>query len=404
MTVEWVIPALAIAWLSFAPNAYLFARGLPYLGRRWRAAASPPRRMIIQVTTAGGSPDVVDGILDTVRGYHLGLPIELWVVAEEGDPHAYRCDRVVRVPRSFRTARGTLYKARALEYARLLRASEAVTSLESRVLFLDDDSLPSAAYIRGAFFADVDIAHGSITIRRGAGGSILPYVADHYRTADCVGTCPRYCSRGDVKVVHGEGLVCTAAVEQAVGWDWGQGKVGNKAEDLLFGRRACRLGFRYGYLAEPLYIVSPLTLRELFLQRRRWLWNILSSWRDIDPPHRLFVLGRFGVGFVGIFAAFLTFYIPLTGSSLPLWLSVATGCTTAAFLSFYGFGAWRNTRRRLEVAKALALAWPASLVEAAILVISLIRPPHGFHVVRKALPTVPEALTAPRGGGVAWTR
>ena len=408
MTASWLLVALAIAWLSFAPQIYLFLRGYPYLRRDPPRLVDPPRLMLIQVTTAGRAAEVVDGILDTIRGYGLGLPIETWVVTEEGDTHAYRADRTIPVPRSYGTPRGTRYKARALEYSRELRAAEGLGTADRRVLFLDDDSLPSAAYVRAAYWADVDIAHGSITIRRSREGRLLPNVADHYRTTDCVGTCPRYCAKGDVRVVHGEGLVCLGSVEQAIGWDWGQGRWGNKAEDLLFGRRACLLGLRYGYIPETLYIASPFTIPELFLQRRRWLWNVLSSWRDLDLLHRWFTLARLGSGFIGILAAFLLFYIPLSGTVLPLWLSVATLSTTVAYFGFFGYGAWRNTGRRVEILKAVLLAWPASLCEAGILIASVLRPPTGFAVVRKALvgvPEVPAEGPAPAAaGGLTWSR
>ena len=399
--------ALAIAWLSFAPQIYLFLRGYPYLRRQPPRLVDPPRLMLIQVTTAGRAAEVVDGILDTIRGYGLGLPIETWVVTEEGDTHAYRADRTIPVPRSYGTPRGTRYKARALEYSRELRAAEGLGTADRRVLFLDDDSLPSAAYVRAAFWVDADIAHGSITIRRPPKGRLIPHVADHYRTTDCVGTCPRYCAKGDVRVVHGEGLVCLGSVEQAIGWDWGQGRYGNKAEDLLFGRKACLLGFRYGYIPETLYIASPFTVHELFLQRRRWLWNVLSSWRDLDPLHRWFTLGRLGSGFIGLLAAFLLFYIPLSGTTLPLWLTFATLATTVAYFGFFAVGAWRNTGRRIEVVKAVLLAWPASLCEAGILIASVLRPPKGFAVVRKALVGVPAPSEAPApvsAGGLTWSR
>lgn len=407
LTAIWLLWALAIAWLSFAPQIYLFLRGRPYLRRQPLRVATPPRLMVIQITTAGRAADVVDGILDAIRGYALGLPVETWVVGEEGDAHAYHADRVLLVPRSFRTPKGTLYKARALEYSRLVRAKEGLGTADRRVLFLDDDSLPSAAYVRAAFWADVDIAHGSITIRRSAKGRLIPHVADHYRTTDCVGTCPRYCAEGDVRVVHGEGLVCLGSVEQAIGWDWGQGRFGNKAEDLLFGRRACLLGYRYGYIPETLYIASPFTIRELFLQRRRWLWNVLSAWRDLDPLYRWFTLGRLGSGFIGLLAAFLLFYIPLSGTTLPLWLTIATLATTAAYFGYFGYGAWRNTGRRVEVVKAVLLAWPASLCEAGILIASVVRPPKGFAVVRKDLVGAPAPVETPApvsAGGLTWSR
>lgn len=414
MTADWIYILIGLAWLAFLPNVYLFVRGYPFLGKTASVSAVPPSLFVIQITTVGKSPDVVDGILDAVRGYRLPFSAELWVVAEEADPHPYRSDRTVRVPRSYRCHGGTLYKARALEYARGVRVSEGIETSRTRILFLDDDSLPSREYVVAAYWLDADIAHGSITIQRAVGGSRLAHVADHYRTADCVGTCPRYCRTGAVKIVHGEGLTVHGGVEFAIGWDFGQGRVGNKAEDLLFGRRAVVAGFRYAYIPERLYITSPLTIGALFQQRRRWMWNILSSWGDLDRGHRWFVAGRMASGYVGLMAAFFTVYVPLARITFPLPLAIATGLTTAVFFGFYGFGAWRNTRRGWEVVKALVLAWPATFLEAGILVVAMLRPPRGFHVVAKALPAgmvaVPTVAAAPphgsagAPGGVAWQR
>ncbi len=402
-----LLALIILAWVAFLPNVYLILRGYPFLERPAPRASTPPEKFIIQITTVGRSPEVVDSILGAITAYSLPFPAETWVVTEEGDEHEYPATRVLRTPKAYRTPKGTRYKARALAYAREVRRELGLLTRTTRILFLDDDSLPSREYVVAAYWVGADMAHGSITIRRAPGGGIIPYVADHYRTADCVGTCPRYCSAGKVRVVHGEGMTVTGEVELVVGWDWGQGTVGNKAEDLLFGRRACLLGYSYAYIPERIYIVSPFTIRELYYQRRRWLWNVLSSWADLDPWQRVFTLGRLGGGFIGMIAAGLTLYVPLAHAFLPLWLTLSTASGTAAYFGFFAFGAWRNTRSRVEVLKALLLAWPASITEAAIMVLSFARPPHGFHVVRKALPT---ALTAARpasggaAGGVSWQR
>lgn len=390
MTPAWVFWLIGIAWFSFVPNLYLLLRGMPHRLDRYPVATDLPKRFIVQITTVGSSPHVVDGIIEAIRRYSLPVRCEMWILTEEGDNHPYPADRIIRTPKNYVTPTRALRKTRALHYGRALRIREGLDLATTRILYLDDDSLPSEAYVRAAQRIDRDIAHGGVTIRRAERGNRVVYVADHYRTADCVATCPRYCGKGDVKVVHGEGMVATGEVEKVIGWDFGPGL---KAEDLIFGRRASR-SFRYGYIPEQLYISSPKSIRDLFKQRRRWYWATIESFWELDFGHRLFLMGRMANGYVGILAAFFMFYVPIAGIQLPPALFWSTLACLVGFFGFFAYGGWLNTRSRWEAAAAVVLAWPACFVEGGVLIGSLLFRRTSFDVVEKALPT---SLVPPGG-------
>jgi Glycosyl transferase family group 2 len=383
MTAAWIYWLIAVAWLSFIPNLYLLLRGIPYRKKPYPVAPSLPQRFIVQVTTVGGSPEVVDGILDAVRGYATPVPCETWVLTEEADRYPYRANRIVRTPKDYITPERALRKTRALCYAREVRVREGIDLPTTRILFLDDDSLPTEAYVVAAQRIDADIAHGAITIRKAPGGNSVVYAADAYRSSDCVMTCPRYCTKGKVKVVHGEGMVATGEVEKAIGWDYGPGI---QAEDLLFGRKAS-LRFRYGYIPECLYISSPTTVKDLFKQRRRWYWATFRSRSKLDGRFQVWLGARWASASVGFLAAFFMIYVPAARIILPTNLFIVTLCCLVGFFFSFGYGSWLNTRNPWEVVKAIILTWPACFVEGGIFVGGLIFRPHGFDVVKKALPT-----------------
>lgn len=380
---QLLVAASVFVWLPFYFNIILLCWGL-WLTSRLKADASKlhndPRRFIIQICTNGSAPKSVNSILETVRSYHLEFPHETWVVVEEYDSNSYSADRVVRVPSGFVTPNRTGAKARALEYARQVRIREDVEDETTKILFLDDDSFPERGYIEYAFHAPVEIAHGYIRTDREYGTNLLTSIADNFRVTDCIATCPTFATLGRPKLIHGEGLVARGNVEREVTWD--HGGASSWGEDLMFGTKASHK-FRYGFIPHSIHIASPFSVSDLYKQRRRWLWGSLKSLRLLSRSERSFILARLYCGFMAVPSIALSAYGAAVGASWPLPLQVAFSMGTVAFVGYYALGAWLNTHRPKRVAQTLALFWAAALMEAPVLLYSLLRKPKTFEVIRK---------------------
>ncbi len=384
MPITDVVVALsAVMWLPFYFNIILLGWGM-YVSSRlntdYSRLKNDPERFIIQVCTNGRAPVSVNSILDSVRSFKLRFPHETWVVIEEYDTNEYDADRVVRVPAGFTTPSGAGAKARALEFAREVRISEGIENEKTKILFLDDDSFPERGYLEYAFHSTVDIAHGYIRTDRKYGTNVLTAIADNFRVTDCIATCPTFASIGKPKLIHGEGLVARGNVELEVTWDHG-GRA-SWGEDLMFGTKASHK-FRYGFIPYSIHIASPLTVKDLFKQRRRWLWGSFKSLRKLTKTEQTFILARLYCGFMALPSIALSAYIAVEGVTLPLPLRIVFSFGTVVFVAYYALGAWLNTHRAKMVVQTLALFWAAAIMEAPVLLYSLVNRPKGFDVIRK---------------------
>jgi Glycosyl transferase family group 2 len=273
------VPLVYAAWMMPCLELALMAVGAVWYRHRFRENESRFSGVIMQVTTAGREPRRVQEITDQVRGYHLGMPLAIWVVTEPTDRASYPgADLVLRVPPSFRCQ--ARRKGRALEYSRRVRSEFGLDRPDVKIILNDDDVTPTRAYIETAFRADYDVCEGIVTPRTGYGlrpfGHFLASHADDIRTHACLVYCSVF--QGILRRplhVHGEGLVITGEAERVVGWDRDC-----MSEDLSFGQTACKAGLRWGWFHEYVEITSPWTLREYLIQRRRWLWGDIHAIRS----------------------------------------------------------------------------------------------------------------------------
>ena len=265
--VVWLVPLAELAMLILGQLYYKF---------RFRRAPGKFKLLIFQITTTGREQDRVNEIIASVRSYGLPMQHEIWVITEPGPENSYpEADRVLIVPGEF-TPRSER-KGRALDYSRHIRAVEGFDQPWVKVLYNDDDVLPTKGYVLTAFDADYDICEG-ITAPRTEYGNwppshVIASHADDVRTR----TCLIYCSvfQGILHsplYVHGEGLTVTGETERVVTWN----RPGI-AEDLTFGQVAAKIGLRWGWFHEHVEITSPWTLREFLVQRRRWLWGNIDA-------------------------------------------------------------------------------------------------------------------------------
>jgi hypothetical protein len=385
------MPALIlIAWLTPMLCAVMILAGMLRARFTSRRPLFPlPRLLIIQITTVGNE-GTVNEIIRRIRGYRLAFPHQIWVVTEPWASASYQgTDELIVVPETFRSKAS--YKARALEYSRRLRSERRLNDYYVKVLFVDDDGVPTKSYIEKVFEADFDVCEGIPTPRTGY-GRFLSHM-DDLRTINCLYMCSVFQGIGHPIHVHGEGLCVRGTAEALVTWNYEM----FASEDLVFGHMAVTRGRTWGFVWEYLEITSPFTWRDFLTQRRRWLWGNIHAIRHVLPLRSsvlligLYVYGLFTfvVSTVGIVLA-LTGAIHFPSGTMP-WLLVSM----AIWLSMFGLSGAINSgggtsggiRRFGHVAFAVLLAFVTSAVAIGVQIVALLEGnPHRFEVIQKTDP------------------
>ena len=164
---------------------------------------------------------------------------EIWVATEPWASGDYQgADEVIVVPKDFNCLAS--YKARALDYTRRLRVEQGLNDFYVKVLFLDDDCVPTKSYVEKVFRADYDVCEGIPTPRTGY-GRFLSHM-DDLRTINCLYMCSVFQGIGHPVHVHGEGLCVRGTAESLVTWNYKM----FASEDLVFGHMAAFSGMTWG--------------------------------------------------------------------------------------------------------------------------------------------------------------
>ena len=285
---RWLRLTVYAVWLVPLGELVLLLAGQAKYRFGFRSAPWKFRLLILQVTTTGREMGRVNEILEVIRGYHLAIPYEVWVVTEPGQSDSYPlADRVITVPKSF-TARAHK-KARALCYSAQLRQGLGLDTADVKVLYNDDDVQPTKGYIEKAFAADYDICEGITAPRAFYGGlpfgHFLASHVDDMRTRGCLIYCSVFQGLiGKPLHVHGEGLTVTGECERIVGWN----RPVFASEDLTFGQNAAYMGMRWGWFSDYVELTSPWSFREFLIQRKRWFWGNVHAitHREVLPLSR----------------------------------------------------------------------------------------------------------------------
>jgi Glycosyl transferase family group 2 len=308
--------------------------------------------LIIQVTTVGREPDLVQRTVDKIRSYNLPMPHEIWIAVEPGMYVDYAdVDQVIVVPASFRCR--AIDKARALEYTRRLRSQWLAAAGRDpagvKLLLVDDDTLPSRKYVLKAFNGNYDVCQGPTVPNRWYGtGGIRHFILSHLdniRTRNCLIYCS--CTQGVTQkplFVHGEGLCMTCRAESIVTWD----KPIVASDDLVFGTTAAHLGLSWGYFqGAAIQLVSPWSFRENLKQRRRWTWGNLDAIgsRQIMPRAAAIFKGfKYGLGFASIICSTTGAVLLRLGyAKVPPQAHDVFWCSLILWFASYGLTGWINS-------------------------------------------------------------
>lgn len=288
--IETIMAALGALWVLFG----------------YCQAPGKFKHLIIQITTVGKEPVLVQETVGKLGRYRLSMSHEIWIVVEPGSFTDYLgADRVIVVPADFACL--PTGKARALEYSRRIRAGLGLDRPDVKIILVDDDTLPSARYIYRAFDGDYDVCQGvTVPNRWYAVGGWRHFILSHLddiRTRNCLVYCS--CTQGVTQkplFVHGEGLCITGSAESTVTWN----RKIVASEDLVFGTNAARLGLSWGYFYGAIQLISPWTFKENFSQRRRWTWGNFDAIgsREIMPlGAAVFKAIKYAFGYMAIMAS-----------------------------------------------------------------------------------------------------
>jgi hypothetical protein len=315
---------------------------LGWLRSRWSQhfrSRSGATFAVIQITTIGNY-ETVNEIIEKVRSYCLPFKYEFWVITEPGVANHYEgADFVYQVPADFKAK--SLYKARAQEYSRLVRKWRGLNRRDVKVIFIDDDALPTSGYLLKAFNADYDICEGILTPRRTYGRFISHL--DDVRTQNCLVICSFWQGIGHPVWVHGEGLCFRGDAEDKVTWDYPV----VASEDLTVGHNSLDVGLKWGFIWEYVQITSPWSIRDFVTQRRRWLWgNVFALRNGLIPPLGAFlVTSRWLIGLIceSVVLAGL-FLVPLAVWRVPSGFQELLYTSLGVWLSTFAIGCWISSK------------------------------------------------------------
>ncbi len=395
-----VIDLLKLAWLiPLLSGLFTFIGFLAVKEEDFalqRRSQSKDYKVIFQITSRGFNVDAVRRSVESLKYWARKYlkDYEIWLVTEPDALIDYIDGvKVIKVPSDFRTNNNTKFKARALEYARLLRKPYARDDVW--VYLMDEESVVGEDTILGIIdFIENnrgEIGQGLIVYSNLYGKNLLASLADSIRSSGDVSLYYFQIMTSFVSWMHGSHVLIRSDIEASIGWDFGT----TWGEDSLFGLEAQRRGYRIRWLKGRLYEQSPFTIRDFLKQRRRWVFHSLDVLRRKTSvkvkTSYFYSLLVWASGLLNLLIAILSIQskalFPFNNS-----LILLTAPITASWISSYPVGLYLNTQplglplRKLALYSVVALIGGSLLEGIAVwyAILSAVRMQKiGFEVVKK---------------------
>ncbi len=301
-------------WLSYLPLLLFSFKNL-ILNRRQFIASNLTRvrndvHIIFQITTrSAGSSGVVERGIWAIRNSckqidYSNYSIE--VITDDPTDAAKGSEYVV-VPASYSSFKGAIRKARALQYAVEKRRAEGKNTSRYWIFHLDEESvvIPQTVLSILQFIREKKglIAEGPIfyPVKFGAGNR-LAALAESIRPFQCY-DCTTQMTNPPPSHMHGSNLLVRADVEDHITWDFPK----TVAEDQMFGISAYeKLGNVFGWHGGILLEQPPLSLKDHYRQRRRWIVGTLQNMKYLPILLKLKIAGRLATYLLGFASATAT--------------------------------------------------------------------------------------------------
>lgn len=203
----------------------------------------------------------------------------------------------------------------------------------------------------------------------------------------CCFECLDMMHRGNPAYIHGSNLLVRSDIEEEVSWENGK----TLAEDTLFAIKA-RIKYGpevFGWHGGVVEEQSPLTLKDLFKQRRRWFYGLIQNFKYFCYKEKIRQSLRALIWTSGLISgviSIIAFFVP---QFMPLVLRVFFISTSLMWLSSYQIGAFLNSKY-LPLKKKVSFHFLAlvssvfiGMLECMTPIIALIRKPKTFEVIKK---------------------
>ena len=204
--------------------------------------------------------------------------------------------------------------------------------------------------------------------------------------------------KGNPAYIHGSNLLIRSDVEEEVSWENGK----TIAEDTLFAVSAktkCGSG-SFGWHGGVIEEKSPLSLRDLVKQRKRWFYGLIQNLKFIPLKERIVQCSRallwslgFYSGVVSIIALSMALFGVYQdmglGYGLDYFVRIGFLTTSILWLLSYQIGGYFNgkylplKRRVLFHSLILVFSFFLGLIECATPILALISRPKTFEIVKK---------------------
>ena len=377
-------------------SSILFIRFYFYLiSQHSKLIAKPPRerfgtpKLIFQVTTKGNI-GIVQNTIDRVNNVCAEIEYkkyELWAVTDAQEK--FEGCRTIVVPPSYSC--NAIHKGRALQYAVEVRRKENKCDKDTFIFHLDDESLITKQTLCSILCYLEDnpkpISEGLIIYPVQEKEEIkISNLMDTLRPFCCY-ECLALMSGGNPAYIHGSNLLVRSDVEDEVGWTNGK----TIAEDTLFAINA-RLKFGKGVFGWHGGVVeekSPLNLKDLIKQRRRWFYGFIMNMKFFERGEKIRQAGRALIWTSGLVSGIASIFAFFIYQDIFWPLKVFFTTTSLMWLFSYQIGAYVNgkylpLKRRISYhLLALVSSLVIGLLECLTPVIAIIKKPKTFEVIQK---------------------
>lgn len=396
---------MSLLWLApLLPAVCELAGLLMYRHARWASAAEPiPQLICWRIVSRGTNTEALVTTIRRCRAEMRANPLFRYLIEVVTDvpnpdlPAPARDLAYLTVPSWYWTQNGSLFKARALQYA-LERSQLPDTAW---IIHLDEETHPTATGIKGAArMISEEESSGRLRIGQGAilyhrNWKRYPFLtlADMARTGDDFGRFHFAHRTGRAMFgMHGSWIVVRNDVEKATGFDFGPD--GSITEDAFWALASMEAGSRVrwvdGYLEEQ----STQSVMDFLKQRRRWFQGIMKVCLHAPAGWRWrFILAASTIlwALAPLAVVYTVIHFITGGYVSPLVRVLADGTFTAyivaglaglrANLTEHGI---RNPLNRIRWYVAWLICLPVfSGMESAAVAYAICRPGKGFHVVHK---------------------
>ncbi len=303
----------------------------------------------------------------------------------------------ITVPRNYKTENETMYKARALHYAVL----NSKIPDNAWIVHLDEETQPTPSGIKGirAMIYEEEksgehrIGQGAILYHRKWQKHPFLTLADNVRTGDDFARFHLQHRMGvTVFGLHGSYIVVRNDLEKSIGFD--VGPQGSITEDAFWALMAMEGGHRCRWVEGYLEEQSTQSIDDFVKQRRRWYQGLAKV--ALYAPVKL--KWRLSIGINTILWTFAPFAIIYTVAHLFYGVDVNP---TVRFLANYSFASFETLyliglkanldeygitewyKRTCWYFAQIILLPAFSFMESFGVLLAVLKPVNGFHVVKK---------------------